>query len=61
VVASLLAKVVGAWLMVVLLVPLYIMLMLALFAVMFGAMYHLWRDVCGDATPAQGAGEAFAA
>jgi len=22
---------------------------------MFGAMYHLWRDVCGDAAPAQGA------
>jgi hypothetical protein len=25
---------------------------LALFVVMFGVMYHLWRDVCGDDAPA---------
>ena len=30
-----------------LLVPLYIAMMLLMFTVMFGVMYHLWRDVCG--------------
>jgi hypothetical protein len=53
------SKLVGAWLLVVLAVPLYIAFLLAMFAVMFGVMYHLWRDVCGDATP--DAGEALAA
>jgi hypothetical protein len=45
---TLLAKLVGAWLMFVLLVPLYIALVLVIFTAMFGVMYHLWRDVCGD-------------
>jgi hypothetical protein len=45
---TLLGKFVGAWLVLVLLVPLYIALMLGMFMVMFGTMYYLWRDVCGD-------------
>ena len=49
---ALLGKLVGAWLVIVLAVPLYIALVLAMFVVMFGVVYHLWRDVCGDdATP----------
>lgn len=44
---GLVAKLVGAWLAVVLAIPLYIAGMLAMYVVMFGAMYHLWRDVCG--------------
>lgn len=47
-VLALLAKLAGAWLMFVVLVPLYVALMLFMFAMMFGVMYHLWRDVCGD-------------
>lgn len=48
-VIGLLAKVAGAWLAVVLAVPLYILGTLAAYVVMFGAMYHLWRDVCDGA------------
>jgi hypothetical protein len=59
---SLLGKLVGLWLVFVLMVPLYIALMLVVFVVMFGVMYHLWRDVCGDdAAPAPGVGDAIAA
>jgi hypothetical protein len=41
----------------VVVIPAYIALLLVVFAVMFGVMYHLWRDVCGgdsvsDATQA---------
>lgn len=43
-----LAKIAGAWLAVVLGVPLYLLGVLAMYVVMLGAMYHLWRDVCGD-------------
>lgn len=43
-----LAKLVGAWLVFVLIVPLYIAMVLIMFAVMFSVMYYLWRDVCGD-------------
>jgi hypothetical protein len=32
----------------VLLAPLYIALFMGMFMVMFGTMYYLWRDVCGD-------------
>jgi hypothetical protein len=45
---ALLGKLVGAWLVFVLIIPLYIAIILIAFTVMFGAMYHLWRDVCGD-------------
>ena len=48
-VIGLLAKVAGAWLAVVLAIPLYILGMLAMYVVMFSAMYHLWRDVCDGA------------
>jgi hypothetical protein len=41
------AKLVGDWLMFALLVPVYLGAMLMLFVVMFGVIYHLWRDVCG--------------
>jgi hypothetical protein len=47
-VVGLLAKLVGMWLVFVLAIPLYILMVLAMYAVMFGVMYHLWRDVCGD-------------
>jgi hypothetical protein len=48
-VLTLIGKLVGAWLVFVLIVPLYIALLLVAFAAMFGVMYHLWRDVCdGD-------------
>lgn len=42
-----LAKLVGVWLLVVIAVPAYIALLLAVYVVMFGVIYHLWRDVCG--------------
>lgn len=55
-VLAFLAALVGAWLMVVVFVPLYFVMMLMLFAAMFGSIYYLWHDVCGhdvvpDATP----------
>ena len=28
--------------------PLYMVFVLVLYVVMFGVMYHLWRDVAGD-------------
>lgn len=38
---------------VVLAAPVYLAAMLALYVVMFGVAYHMWRDVCGgDAAPA---------
>lgn len=40
------AKLVGDWLMFALLVPVYFAMMLMMFVVMFGVIYHLWRDVC---------------
>jgi hypothetical protein len=47
-----LGKLAGAWLTIVLLVPLYLALLLAMITWMFGAMYHLWLDVCGhDVVP----------
>ena len=45
---GLLAKLVGAWLM-VLVIPLYLALMLSMYPLMFGVMYYFWRDVCGHA------------
>jgi hypothetical protein len=46
-IAALLAKLVGAWVLFVVAVPVYIALILALYVVMFGVMYFMWRDVCG--------------
>jgi hypothetical protein len=54
-------KVVGGWLTIVLAVPLYIALMLTAFVVMFGAIYHLWRDVCGDDAAPAGTAQSIAA
>lgn len=34
-----------------LMVPVYLGLLLVLYVVMFGVMYHFWRDVCGDGAP----------
>jgi hypothetical protein len=48
VVLALVGKLVGPWLVFVLMVPLYIALLLTAFTAMFGVVYHLWRDVCGD-------------
>jgi len=45
---ALLGKLVGVWLVLALIVPLYFGFMLIMFAMMFGVMYFLWRDVCGD-------------
>jgi hypothetical protein len=42
------AKLISYWLVFVVLVPLYIAMLLLIFAVTFGVMYYLWRDVCGD-------------
>ncbi|GLQ90245.1 hypothetical protein [Dyella flagellata] len=57
---AIIAKLIGAWLMIVLIIPLYFALVLTLSTVMFGVMYHLWRDVCGDDT-ATGTAEPLAA
>ena len=57
---ALLGKLVGAWLMLVIVIPLYIAMILIVFAIMFGVMYYLWRDVCGD-DPAPGMTEVIAA
>jgi hypothetical protein len=37
---------------VILLMPVYIGMLLVMYVVMFGVMYFMWRDVCGDAPPA---------
>ena len=37
---------VAPWLAVVLVLPVYLGLMLVMYVVMFGVLYHLWRDVC---------------
>jgi hypothetical protein len=38
--------------------PLYMLFLLVLYVVMFGVMYHLWRDVAGDAPAVAGGFEA---
>lgn len=47
-VLNLLGKLVGAWLVFVIIVPVYTALALVTVAVMFGVMYHLWLEVCGN-------------
>ena len=44
---GLLAKLGGAWLLAVIAIPLYLAFLLGLYVVLFGVIYHLWRDVCG--------------
>lgn len=47
-----LGRLVGVWLMFALIIPVYVALVLAVLAAMFGVVYYLWRDVCGgDTTP----------
>ncbi|HUB88596.1 MAG TPA: hypothetical protein VMA74_02590 [Dyella sp.] len=53
-------KLISQWLVLALITPLYIAVLLVVFAAMFGVMYHLWRDVCGDDIAMSGA-EAIAA
>lgn len=45
-----LGMLVGEWLMWVAIIPVYVALVLVVFAAMFGVMYYLWRDVCGGDT-----------
>jgi hypothetical protein len=45
---ALLGKLAGVWLVLALVIPLYLAVVLMLFAAIFGVMYYLWRDVCGD-------------
>lgn len=55
---GLLAMVGGAWLVIALMVPVYAVLFLVMYTVLFGLAYFLWRDVCGGvamATPAMAA------
>ncbi|WP_109127376.1 hypothetical protein [Dyella sp. C11] len=47
-VLALVGKLVAPWLALVLIIPIYIAVLLTAFTVGFGAMYHLWRDVCDD-------------
>jgi hypothetical protein len=56
----LISKLVGAWLVFAVVIPIYIALLVVGFASMFGVMYHLWRDVCGGSFMT-GAAESFAA
>jgi hypothetical protein len=44
---TLVGKLVGTWLVLLLVIPLYIAVMVGLGAALSGMMYYLWRDVCG--------------
>jgi hypothetical protein len=44
----LIGMLVGKWLVFAVIIPAYIAMVLVVFAAMFGVMYYLWRDVCGD-------------
>ncbi|QIL19509.1 hypothetical protein [Thermomonas sp. HDW16] len=44
------AKLLGGWVVALVGIPLYIAFILAMLVVMFGVMYFMWRDVCGDGT-----------
>lgn len=47
-VVGMLGKLVGNWLLVLIGIPLYIAFVVGLIVVMFGVMYFMWRDICGD-------------
>lgn len=55
-VVGLVAALVGEWATVLVLLPLYLAGMLAVYVVGFGVVYHMWKSICGD-----DAGEAVAA
>ncbi|WP_233841525.1 hypothetical protein [Dyella sp. 2HG41-7] len=44
------AKLIGAWLIALLIVPIYIAFLIILFTSMYGVMYHIWCDVCCEDT-----------
>ena len=50
IVAGLLHPALGAFLV----LPMYLVLLLVLYVVMFGAMYVMWRDICGEAAAPTG-------
>ncbi|MEN4901889.1 hypothetical protein [Luteimonas sp. TWI1437] len=50
IVAGLLHPALGGFLV----LPMYLALLLVLYVVMFGAMYVMWRDICGDAAAPAG-------
>lgn len=41
-------KLISVWLVFAFLIPLYIALAVFMSAFIYGVMYHIWRDVCGD-------------
>ena len=47
-VGSIVSKALGM----LLVMPIYVGMLLVIYVVMFGAMYFMWRDVCGDAPAA---------
>ena len=47
-----LAKIIGVWPLLLIGIPLYFAAVLATMVVMFGVMYFVWRDICGNATDA---------
>ena len=47
-IVGVIANLVGAWLLLVVGIPLYLGFLLAMFVVMFGVMYFVWRDICGE-------------
>lgn len=47
-IAGVLAKIIGMWLLVLVGIPLYFAFLLAMMVVMFGVMYFVWRDICGE-------------
>ncbi|GHA78932.1 hypothetical protein [Cognatilysobacter bugurensis] len=49
-VAGLLASMIGAWAMALVLLPMYLAAMLAMYVVGFGTVYHMWKSVCGEAS-----------
>ncbi len=55
----LIGKFAGAWLILLLGIPVYIAMLLLMFTVMFGVMYYMWRDVCDGG--ASGAAEPIVA
>lgn len=54
-IVGVLVKLVGMWLLVLIAIPLYFAFLLAMMVVMFGVMYYVWRDICGDGQAARAA------
>ncbi len=58
---TLLGKLAGTWLVLLLVVPLYIAVMVVVGAALAGMNYYLWRDVCGDDDQAPAVAQSIAA